>query len=59
MNEFSITYVTSSPLYPQSNGETERAVQAVKAMLRKATDPYLSMLACRSTALRNVLVRLN
>ena len=53
MNQFSITHVTSSPRYPQSNGKSERAVQTVKAMFRKATDPYLSMLAYSSTPLRN------
>ena len=45
--------MTSIVRYPQSNGESERAVQTVKAMLRKAIYPYISMLAYRSTPLRN------
>ena len=30
--------------FPQSNGEAERAVKIVKAMLKKSHDPYLAML---------------
>ena len=33
-------HITSSPGYPQSNGQSERTIQTVKAMLEKAGDPY-------------------
>ena len=38
-------YITSSPGYPQSNGQSERTVQTVKAKLEKAGNPYKALLS--------------
>uniref|UniRef100_A0A8C5GKQ1 Integrase catalytic domain-containing protein n=1 Tax=Gouania willdenowi TaxID=441366 RepID=A0A8C5GKQ1_GOUWI len=51
--EYCFEHVTSSPRYPQSNGEVERAVRTVKDLLKKASDPYRALLAYRTTALAN------
>ena len=50
-SEYGFTHVTSCPIYPQSNGEIERAVSTIKSLLQKSKDPYLAVLAYRSTPL--------
>lgn len=50
-DEYSFELVTSSPVYPRSNGQAERAVQIAKNILKKNQDPYEGLLAFRSTPL--------
>ena len=54
--DWNFTLTTSSPTYPQSNGQAERAVQTVKRIFTKAAlesidpyiDPYIVLLEYRS-----------
>ncbi|XP_028417641.1 uncharacterized protein K02A2.6-like [Dendronephthya gigantea] len=65
--QFAIVYgfqhTTSSPMYPQSNGSSERMVQTVKSILKKCdkdgTDPYLGLLAYRSSPVSHQLKSLS
>ena len=48
-------HTTSSPGFPQSNGQVERCIQTVKRLLKKAElareDPFLALLEYRNTPL--------
>lgn len=58
-NTYGFKHVTSSPLYPQSNGLAEKGVQIVKRILKKAADnaedPHLAILNYRASPLENGL----
>ena len=50
-SDYTFTHVTSSPNFPQSNGQAERGVKTVKKLLKEAKDPFLSLLSYRATPL--------
>lgn len=52
-SSYGFVHKTSSPKFSQSNGEAERAVQTIKQILTKNEDPYIGLLAYRSTPLEN------
>ena len=49
--DYQIQHKTSSPHFPQSNDEAERAVQTVKKMWKKCSDKQLALLDYRTTPL--------
>ena len=49
--DWGFKHTTSSPYFPQSNGEVERAVETAKSLLKKEKDPSKGLLAYRSTPL--------
>ena len=49
--EWGFKHTTSSPRFPQSNGEAERAVETTKSLLKKEKDPSKGLSEYRSTPL--------
>ena len=49
--EWGFKHTTSSPRFPQSNAEAERAVETTKSLLKKEKHPSKGLLAYRSTPL--------
>ena len=49
--DYGFQHKTSSPKYPQGNGEAERCVKTVKMLPTKSEDPYLGLMEYRATPL--------
>lgn len=52
-SEYGFTHTTSSPRYPQANGEAERAVATVKGLWKEGGDYAKALLSYRATPLEN------
>ena len=48
---YEFNYITSSPRFPQSNGQAERAVKTAKQLIQKSKDPFMALLSYRTTPL--------
>ncbi|KAM7291848.1 uncharacterized protein ISCGN_028419 [Ixodes scapularis] len=47
--DYGFKHVTSSPRYPQSNGEVTSAFRTIKGLFSKNDDPFLALLVFRDT----------
>ena len=64
LSKFSFSYgfkhQTTSPRFPQANGEIERAVKTIKSPVKKCKDPYIALMAyCASPLQNGYTVQLN
>ena len=48
---YGFRHATSSPRFPQSNGQVERTVKTVKKLLKTSNDRYMALLTYRATPL--------
>jgi len=46
---YDFKHVTCSPPFAQSNGQVERTIQTLKRFIKESKDPYMALLAYRST----------
>ena len=53
--DYGFTHILFSPRYPQANGVVISAVQTVKNLLWKTSDPYKALIAYRATPLESGL----
>jgi len=53
LSKWDVKHITSSPKYPQSNGEAEGAVQTVKGLMKKNVNIQAALCAYRNTPLAN------
>lgn len=44
------SHISSSPKYPQSNGEAQHALQTIKNLLKKSCDPYWALLTLNNAS---------
>ena len=58
-NNYGFVHTSSSPKYPQANGEAERAVQTIESLLKKAQDPFKALLNYSNTPLEGKAYRLH
>ena len=53
-NYHGFVHTTSSPKYPQANGEADLAVKTIESLLKKVQDPYKALLNYRNTLLEGI-----